>query len=189
MLQQPHVGTVFNVLAATTVAYLLDVPSETIVKAIQMPFSVAGRFEERRITVGGGTLINDCHNASPESMKAALLAFQEVDIKGNKIAVIGDMLGLGINSPFWHRQIGRFLRKVPSLKQVILVGDLVQWVKKTAPVGLPVELVSTWQEATEKLKAELNQDSVVLVKGSHETGLSNLVSMFTVDTQKQNETL
>ena len=189
VLQRPHVGTVFNVLAATTVAYLLDVPAETIVKAIQMPFSVAGRFEERRITMGGGTLINDCHNASPESMKAALLAFQEVDIKGNKIAVIGDMLGLGINSPFWHRQIGRFLRKVPSLKQVILVGDLVQWVKKTAPVGLPVELVSTWQEATEKLKAELNQDSVVLVKGSHETGLRNLVSMFTVDTQQQNEAL
>ncbi|MGB8367028.1 MAG: UDP-N-acetylmuramoyl-tripeptide--D-alanyl-D-alanine ligase [Candidatus Babeliales bacterium] len=181
VLQQPHAGAVFNVLAATTMAYLLNIPSETIVKAIQQPFSVPGRFEERRITVGGGTLINDCYNASPESMKAALLAFQEADLKGNKIAVIGDMLGLGINSPFWHRQIGRFLRKVPSVKQVILVGSLVQWVKKTAPVGLPVEVVSTWQEASEKLKSVLAQDSVVLVKGSYETGLRNLVNMFTVN--------
>ncbi len=188
VLQQPHVGMVFNVLAVTTMAYLLDIPAQTIIKAIQMPFSVPGRFEERRITVGGGTLINDCYNASPESMKAALLAFQEADIKGNKIAVIGDMLGLGINSPFWHRQIGRFLRKVPSVKQVILVGDLVQWVKKTAPVGLPIELVSTWQEATEKLKGTLNQDSVVLVKGSYEMGLRNLVDIFT-GKQKQNEIL
>ena len=189
VLQQPHVGMVFNVLAVTTMAYLLDIPAQTIIKAIQMPFSVPGRFEERRITVGGGTLINDCYNASPESMKAALLAFQEADIKGNKIAVIGDMLGLGINSPFWHRQIGRFLRKVPSVKQVILVGDLVQWVKKTAPVGLPIEIVPTWQEASQKLKATLNQDSVVLVKGSHEMGLRNLVDMFTVDMQKQKEIL
>jgi len=184
VLQQSHVGIVFNVLAATTMAYLLDIPAETIVKAIQAPFSIPGRFEERRITVGGGTLINDCYNASPESMKAALLAFQEVDIKGNKIAVIGDMLGLGINSPFWHRQIGRFLRKVPSVKQVILVGNLVEWVKKTAPVGLPIDVVSTWQEASEKLKGTLNQDSVVLVKGSYETGLRNLVNMFTTGSKQ-----
>ena len=80
-----------------------------------------------------------------------------------------------MNSPFWHRQIGRFLRKVPSLKQVILVGDLVQWTKKTAPVGLPVEVVSSWQEAVKQLEKELKEESVVLVKGSNNIGLANLV--------------
>ncbi len=67
-------------------------------------------------------MINDCYNANPESMKAALLAFQKMDTKAQKIAVLGDMLEFGVNSPFWHRQLGRFLRKVPSLKSCYFSG-------------------------------------------------------------------
>jgi UDP-N-acetylmuramyl pentapeptide synthase len=90
------------------------------------------------------------------------------------------MLGLGVNSPFWHRQVGRFLRKVPSLNKVILVGNLVSWVKKTAPVGLRVEIVETWQEAAQKIEAELAAKPTILVKGSRAVGLDNLVSMLTI---------
>ncbi len=179
-LNQPHVGAVFNVPAATAAAYLLNVPEEIIVEAVQKPFVVAGRFEQRPISNSRGTLINDCYNANPESMKAALLAFQQVETKIPKIAILGDMLGLGVNSPFWHRQIGRFLRKVPSLRQVILVGDLVLWTKKTAPVGLQVDVVPTWQDAAKKLETKLEQESVVLVKGSRAIGLNNLVKLFTL---------
>jgi UDP-N-acetylmuramoyl-tripeptide--D-alanyl-D-alanine ligase len=145
VLDHPHVGAVFNALAATAVAHWLGVSDDLIVKAIQTPCVVEGRFEERAITDGRGTLINDCYNANPESMKAALLAFQQIETKSPKIAILGDMLGLGVNSPFWHRQVGRFLRKVPSLNKVILVGNLVSWVKKTSPVGLRVEIVPSWQ--------------------------------------------
>ncbi len=180
LLKQPHVGVVFNVLAATAAAYLLEVSVETIIKAVQVPIVVAGRFEECSIVGGRGTLISDCYNANPESMKAALLSFQQIETKSPKIAVLGDMLGLGVNSPFWHRQIGRFLRKVPSLKHVILVGDLVKWTKKTIPVGLKVDMVSTWQEAVKKLESELDKESVVLVKGSNAIGLNNLVKVFTI---------
>src|SRR5207244_9400761 len=98
--------------------------------------------------------INDCYNDKSESTKSALLSFQQIDTKSTKIAILGDMLGLGVNSPFWHRQVGRFLRKVPSLNKVILVGNLVTWVKKTAPVGLKIELVGTWQEAVQKIESE-----------------------------------
>jgi UDP-N-acetylmuramoyl-tripeptide--D-alanyl-D-alanine ligase len=113
-------------------------------------------------------------------MKAALLAFQQIETKSPKIAIIGDMLGLGVNSPFWHRQVGRFLRKVPSLTKVILVGNLVTWVKKTAPVGLRVELVETWQEAMQKIENELTLKPTILVKGSRAIGLDKLVSILTV---------
>jgi len=84
---------------------------DVIITAIQKPCVVEGRFEERLVNDGRGTLINDCYNANPESMKAALLAFQQIETKSPKIAILGDMLGLGVNSPFWHRQVGRFLRK------------------------------------------------------------------------------
>jgi UDP-N-acetylmuramoyl-tripeptide--D-alanyl-D-alanine ligase len=173
------VGVVFNVLTATAAAHWLGVSDDIIIRAIQKPCVVAGRFEERAVSDNRGILINDCYNANPESMKAALLAFQQIETKSPKIAIIGDMLGLGVNSPFWHRQVGRFLRKVPSLNKVILVGNLVTWVKKTAPVGLRVEIVGTWQEAVQKIESELIAKPTILVKGSRAIGLDNLVSMLT----------
>lgn len=179
VLDHPHVGAVFNVLTATAAAHWLGVSDEIIIKAIQKPCVVAGRFEERLVNDNRGTLINDCYNANPESMKAALLAFQQIETKSPKIAILGDMLGLGVNSPFWHRQVGRFLRKVPSLSKVILVGNLVSWIKKTAPVGLRVEVVTSWQEAIQKIESELEAKPSILVKGSRAIGLENLVSMLT----------
>lgn len=178
-LDQPHTGAVFNALSAAAAAHWLGVTDEVIVQAIQQPCVVEGRFQECQVTGGRGLLINDCYNANPESMKAALLAFQQIETKSPKIAILGDMLGLGVNSPFWHRQVGRFLRKVPSLNKVILVGDLVSWVKKTAPVGLKVEIVSSWQEAAEKVSADLDEKPSILVKGSRAVGLNNLVKMLT----------
>lgn len=175
-LPQAHVGAVSNALAATALAHMLDIPMDTIVRAIQTPLKISGRFEEKPLKNGKGIVINDCYNANPESMKAALLAFEKYETSLQKIAILGDMLELGINSPFWHRQLGRFLRKVPSLKRVILVGDLVQWTKKTVPVTLPVELVATWQEAAEKAKMIMaDTGSVVLVKASQGMKLSLLV--------------
>ena len=124
-------------------------------------------------------MIDDAYNASPESVKAALLTLQSLKTKGKKIAVLGDMLELGQNSPFWHRQIGRFLRKVPSLEHLILVGKQVKWTHKTAPIGIEITIVPSWKDAAETLKDSLGDDSVVLVKGSLGVNLSKLVEQFT----------
>jgi UDP-N-acetylmuramoyl-tripeptide--D-alanyl-D-alanine ligase len=187
VLDHPHVGAAFNVLTATAVAHLLGISDDIIIKAIQKPCVVEGRFEERAVNNGRGMLINDCYNANPESMKAALLAFQQIETKSPKIAILGDMLGLGVNSPFWHRQVGRFLRKVPSLNKVILVGNLVSWVKKTAPVGLRVEVVGSWQEAVNKIEGELDAKPAILVKGSLAIGLGNLVLALTTKDGKSSQ--
>ena len=169
-----HTGRVMNVLAATAVAHHLGVPHQTIITAIMQPLIIESRFQQKKL-MGNGILIDDCYNASPESMKAALLAFEQIDMRGRKIAVLGDMLELGVNTPFWHRQLGRLLRKVPSLSHVLFVGQHVQWAQKTIPLNLSYEIVPTWQDATEKLKQQLNKDSIVLVKGSHGMGLKYLI--------------
>lgn len=182
-LNTNHSGRIYNVLAASTAAYLLGIPHAMIVQGIQLPLEISGRFQESQIPANKGTMINDCYNASPESMKAALLAFEKVATKGQKIAVLGDMLELGVNSPFWHRQLGRILRKVPSLHHVILVGDLVKWTKVTMPVTLSYEHVPTWQAAVTCVEKRLDSETVILVKGSLGMGLSHLVTEFT---EKQN---
>lgn len=189
-LKSNHLGAVFNALAATSVGCLLNIPNDVIVKGIQVPIAIEGRFNMKPLKIGKGTLIDDCYNASPESMKAALLAFEEIDTGAQKIAVLGDMLELGVDSPFWHRQIGRFLRKVPSLDHLILVGELVDWTKKTAPIGLTVQLVSNWEQAVDALSKKVTKESMVLVKGStrgHKEGLVRLVNYFTNDKQENNQ--
>ncbi len=179
-LTQAHEGRVMNVLTAAGVAHLLGIDDAVIVRAVQQPFHVPGRFEHCMMKQGNGTIINDTYNANPESVKAALLAFEKIAVTSGtrKIAVLGDMRGLGQNAPFWHRQIGRFLRKIPSLNQLILVGSDVEWTKKTAPMNLPVELVSTWQDAVAVLEKLTKDPVLVLVKGSRSLHLENVVNNF-----------
>lgn len=174
-LDTNHPGRITNVLAATSIAQVLEVPSAIIAKAIQMPIKINSIFEQTKIKSQKGILIDDCHNASPESMKAALLAFEKFESKGQKIAILGDMTELGVNSSFWHRQLGRFLRKTPSLNHVILVGDLVESTKNTVPLGLSFEYVKNWKEAVNQIKKRLDKEAVILVKGSKSVGLNNLV--------------
>lgn len=180
VLSKPHSGTVMSSLVASCVAHILSLPHDKLCEAIQKPITVPGRFERRALRIGKGIMINDCYNANPESMKAALMAFQQIETSAYKVAVIGDMLELGINSPFWHRQIGRFFRKVTSLKRVILVGDLVEWVEKTLPLGVQVKRTTNWQEAVKMLTEMVSErENLVLVKASNGIGLLNLVKQCT----------
>lgn len=174
-----HTGLLYNILAAATVAHLLGVPHDMIIKGITTPPQVNGRFANSYLPHYKSTIIDDCYNASPESMKAALFALETMQTNGPKIAVLGDMLELGINSPFWHRQLGRVLRKAPSLTHIILVGEMTKWTVKTLPVTLSYEQVTNWQEATECLKKRLVDNCLILVKGSRGIGLNNLVAALT----------
>ncbi len=177
VLSNPHTGTIHRALVTAAVGHVFHIPHEHIIAAVQEPITVSSRFERRALSMGKGMVIDDCYNANPESMKAALAAFQEMQTTACKVAVLGDMLELGVNSPFWHRQIGRFLRKVTTLKKLILVGNMVRCIENTAPLGIELICVATWQEALKQLPAVIgDQEVMMLVKGSQGVGLSNLVA-------------
>ena len=176
VLQSNNLATVNTALAAASIAQVLGINAESIVKGIEKPIAINSRFKQVSLKSNQGLIIDDSYNANPESMKAALLAFEKIDAKGKKIAVLGDMLELGITSSFWHRQLGRFLRKVPSLDYLVLVGDLVNSTKSTIPLNLKVEHFKDWQQALEALKKQLDEESVILVKGSRSMQLKCLVN-------------
>lgn len=177
ILKNTHKGTVFNALAASSVAYLLGIDGKTIVRGIEIPTMIVGGFEHRNLLGGKGVLVNDCHGTNPEGMKASLLAFGEIESRSQKIIVLGDMHELGVNSPFWHRQLGRFLKKIPSINHIILVGDMVKWTKKILRINVTCDLVSTWEEAVDRLRKRLlGESSLILVKGSSQ--LDHLVDYF-----------
>ena len=92
-----------DALAAIAVGVELGVSEENIRKSLAAFQTMAGRqeIEEKN----GYTIIRDYYNAGPESMKAALEVLG--DKPGRKIAVLGDMLELGVCAPAEHYKIGR----------------------------------------------------------------------------------
>lgn len=174
-LQGCHQARITNALAAITVGYLLQIPNELLIQGVEMPIVVNGRFQVIEHS-SGSVLINDGYNANPDSVKAALLAFEAYQTDKQKIVVFGDMLELGIDSQFWHRQIGRFLSKITNLHHVVLIGSLVEATQKTLPLGVKSTLFATSQEAFDFLKNMLlEKNKVFLFKGSNSVKLSGLV--------------
>ena len=173
-MQGSHEGAVMNALAALAIAHMIEIPTEVAIAGVQKPLAVQGRFEFCN-TAEHGVFINDSYNANPESVKAGLLAFNAYESDLSRIVVLGDMLELGIDGAFWHRQIGRFLRKISGVKHLILVGAMSQWIKKTAPIGLTIEHFDTWQQALPAIKAVTNSKTITFVKASRGVGLQNII--------------
>lgn len=166
---------VMNALAAASVGYMLQIPNELLVKGIELPVVVKGRFEIIQTPLGA-EIINDAYNANPDSVKAAIRAFNDYQTQKNKIIVLGDMLELGSDAAFWHRQIGRYLGKIHNLYQIILIGNYVQDMKKSLPYGVQHQSFDTVENAYSYIRA-LAQDknNVLLFKASNSMRFSYLI--------------
>ena len=92
-----------DALAAVSVGLALGVSNENICNSLASFQNLAGRQEI--LEVKGYTIIKDCYNAGPESMAAALSVLGNKP--GRRIAVLGDMLELGVCTQAEHYRIGR----------------------------------------------------------------------------------
>ena len=117
-------------------------------------------------------VIDDSYNASPAAVMAALAVLREV--RGRRIAVIGDMLELGTMSADAHEEAGREAAR--STDVLIGVGELARTAVEAAKrAGLKdTHVVADGAEALVLLKRLLRPDDTVLVKGSHSLALDRL---------------
>ena len=92
-----------DALAAISVALQMGVQPQEIGKSLSQFRNMAGRQEI--FEKNGVTIIQDCYNAGPESMAAALNVLG--NRSGRKIAVLGDMLELGVCTQAEHYKVGR----------------------------------------------------------------------------------
>ncbi|MEI8104956.1 MAG: UDP-N-acetylmuramoyl-tripeptide--D-alanyl-D-alanine ligase [Actinomycetes bacterium] len=154
-----------NTLAALTVCDALGVPLEPGVLDIEF-----SPLREELIELPGGvTLINDCYNANPLSMRAALRHLADRAGTGRRIAVLGGMAELGDYSEWYHRELGAELA-VLGVDRLIAVGELARPYLETAD-----EVESSWvaaaDEAADLVRSLAASGDVVLVKGSRSVGL------------------
>ena len=133
------------------------------VRAARIGFS---RFRGEQIKLAGGILlVNDCYNANPVSMRAAL--DQLSGLGGMRtVAVLGGMGELGPESADYHRAVGAYARD-RSIDFVLGVGALAREYD-------PDELVADPDEVAEWLDSHLEAGDVVLVKGSRSVGMEGI---------------
>ena len=95
---------VLNALAAFGAGRAMGIPAETAIEALKN-YTPSGR-RQRVVEHEGVTMVEDCYNASPDSMRAAIATLAQFPCDGRRIFVAADMLELGDVTEQSHREIG-----------------------------------------------------------------------------------
>jgi UDP-N-acetylmuramoyl-tripeptide--D-alanyl-D-alanine ligase len=158
-----------NALAAVAAGVALGAPLEEMAdRAASIGFS---RFRGERLELGEGiVLVNDCYNANPVSMRAALDHLASLQ-GGRRIAVLGEMAELGPGAAAYHREVGAHAR-AEGIDMLVGVGEPARGYD-------PDELVGDPGEAAELLAAQLEPGDAILVKGSRSAGLEAVAETLT----------
>jgi UDP-N-acetylmuramoyl-tripeptide--D-alanyl-D-alanine ligase len=153
-----------NALAAVAAGVALGAPlAEMADRAANIAFS---SFRGERLEIGDRiVLVNDCYNANPVSMRAALSHLASLPGE-RRIAVLGEMAELGPGAAGYHREVGESARAGGV--------DLLIGVGEPARDYGPDELLGTPEEAAEWLAAQAEPGDTILVKGSRSAGLEAL---------------
>jgi UDP-N-acetylmuramoyl-tripeptide--D-alanyl-D-alanine ligase len=157
-----------NLLAATAAALALGLDPGG---PLHVRFSALRG--ERLELADGVTLINDCYNANPMSMRAAI-----DDLAGTaparRVAVLGDMLELGPESRRLHREIGVYAAE-HGLDVLVTVGPLAAEMR--GEFEGESYAVADAGAAAELLQTVLAAGDTVLVKGSRGVGLERVAEV------------
>ena len=160
----PGEHNVYNALAGTAVGLQLGLSIREIAQGIASVQTIAGR--TNLLHVKGMTVIDDCYNANPVSMKASIDVLAHTS--GRRIAVLGDMGELGAEEKELHRSIGKAVA-ASGIDALFCAGTLAEEYANEAKANPECEVhyKKTREEMTEELLAYVKEGDTVLVKASH----------------------
>ncbi len=168
-----------NALAATAVAKLCDMKDDEIAAGIASVQAVSGR--SNLIHTDSFTIIDDCYNANPVSMKAAFALLATATER--KVAIIGDMFELGENEAALHAEVGAAAVK-EGCDVIICIGELssntAQGANDAVAVAGTGQKVFYFKDKAAFLggrEALLEKGDAVLVKASHGMHFEELVEV------------
>lgn len=129
--------------------------------------------------LNGVQFLDDSYNANPDSMKAALRTLVELETEGRRIAVLGQMGELGVESERGHRSVGEAAASF-RIDQLITVGEFGATIADAArKAGLQnVTNVPTTEDAAESLARTASPGDLVLVKGSRSARMERVLEEF-----------
>lgn len=160
---------VLNTMLAIEVSKSLNVSFEDMVRGVENLEATSMRLQV--IKKQGLTIINDCYNASPDSMRSSLDVLSAYK-NNRKIAILGDMYELGDESEKSHFEVGKYAKdKVDTL---IVIGKYIKNFKDGFNND-NIIMYNTKEECIKELENIIKLDDVVLVKASRGVKLENVV--------------
>lgn len=191
----PGIHMVYNALAAAAAGITYGLTLEQVRDGIAAAPSLSGRFQVIRTDYL--TIVDDCYNANPGSMKASLGILAEEDtesagkesgenrslLPGRRVAILGDMGELGEKTEALHREVGAYAGKL-RLDLLCTVGPLSRRLAEAAAQENPELTVRSFdrvEELLDALQAQtadqslLQKNDTVLVKASHFMNFGRIV--------------
>ena len=161
-------------IAAAAVARILGLSWNEIVSGAHHLKTVDKRFE--RIERNGFVIINDCYNASPESMEAALANLPKPSYGGKTIAVFGEMVDLGTYSEQRHRDVAQFATK--NVDHFLCYGKgCLPMFDVFKEKGKPAEFFRDLKHLQRVLFDLSKPGDVILIKGSRKNQLWQILEI------------
>ncbi len=164
-----------NALAACAGALALGVPLATIARALAEFAGVPGRLREFT-GHNSATILDDTYNANPDSAKAAIDVLAAK--KPPRILVMGDMGELGAEAPALHRDIGAYARKA-GIDALYALGEHARGMAEA--FGANAAHFADHAALAAALRARLDKDTHVLVKGSRFMQMERVVAELVPD--------
>lgn len=160
---------VTNSLAVLAAVDALGADIEEAARSLESVAAMAGRGARRRVTLPGGTLllIDESYNASPISMRAAfaVLAGIAPEQGGRRIAILGDMLELGPESPALHAGLAAPIGAA-GIDLVLSCGKFMAHLHDALPAARRGAHAENSAALVPLLAEVLRSGDVVTVKGS-----------------------
>ena len=169
----PGLHMVYNAMAAVVCGCLLGMKEEEISEGIGELQTISGR--NNFIKTDKITIIDDCYNANPMSMKASLSVLDNAE--GRTVAILGDMFELGEDEASLHYEVGLEAKKLGT-DVIVAVGELSKNIYDGAVTdesGKSYFYFKTKEEMLGEIKNVIQEGDTVLVKASHGMGFSEVV--------------
>ena len=179
----PGPGNVENALAAWAVCAQFGLTLDTFAQALENLPAVAMRAEAMKI--GTLTVLNDCYNANPASMKNALAMLHNLRPNGDAtrrrrlVFICGEMAELGGQTEALHAELGQAVAEA-GVDLLVTVGapprTAAQTARQTAQHDLHTRSFDNTLSTCNHLQEFIQQDDIILVKGSRTARLEQVVN-------------
>ncbi|MBR1629640.1 MAG: UDP-N-acetylmuramoyl-tripeptide--D-alanyl-D-alanine ligase [Lachnospiraceae bacterium] len=181
----PGEHRIYHALAAVAVGLALKLSMEQIRKGIESASGVLGRTNFIQLK-NGITIIDDCYNASPLSMKAGLKLLSHANTR--RIAALGDMGELGEEERALHWEVGEYLADL-NIDELYTAGVLAKEIAaavEASDSSCVVHVFDTRDALEAALVCSIEPGSTILVKASHFMGFSKVVGTLVANIGREN---
>lgn len=162
----PGIHMVYNAMAAAAVAACLGISADETAAGIESLETLAGR--NHIVKTPLYTVIDDCYNANPASMKASVDVLSMADTR--RVAVLGDMFELGQDEARLHREVGAYVSQ-KDIELLITIGALSKNISDEVLQSAAGRIKTIHYKNKEDFFKEMDKillkGDTILVKASH----------------------